>query len=470
MHSLTHKEDKLTKAYIAKAYLTKVKGIDLKTANRMISTEEGVNEALPSEFRDHSDELLVMPIYELAERLYKIFNLERIGGENAYVYAFFDCLTNFLTSNTATLDDFVEQWNENFASNTIQTRSIDGIRLITIHKSKGLEFKHVIVPFCDWRMEKTNTIWCEPTEAPFNELPLVPVDFSAKQMKGTIYEHDYIVEHLQNCVDNLNLLYVTFTRAERSLIVFARRGNQSQRSYIIEQAMNDMELPDCTREGDPNNNNDCLSLTYGEIDTTEKQKKAEEQNIFMPHVENVELPLKTFDTNVQFKQSNKSREFVNDDNDDDTQQQQSYIKTGLLLHYLFSNIKTIDDIDSCLHDMEMEGLFDESVITPAKLRGMLHKRFENPKVKEWFMDDCTLFNECTILDYDAQTDKLTEHRPDRVMKRGNEVVIVDFKFGKPQPEHNDQVLRYVSLIHSMGYTDVKGYLWYVYSDTIVEVK
>ena len=156
-------------------------------------------------------------------------------------------------------------------------------------------------------MEKTNTIWCEPTEAPFNELPLVPVDFSAKQMMGTIYERDYIVEHLQNCVDNLNLLYVAFTRAERSLIVFARRGNASLRSYVIEQAISDMQLPDCSLEGDPTTSGGAvvstaptklttsggalvssaptnlttspsqhITLTYGEIDTTKEKKKAEE--------------------------------------------------------------------------------------------------------------------------------------------------------------------------------------------------
>ena len=431
------------------------------------------------------------PIYVLAERLYKIFSLERIVGEDAYVYAFFDCLTSFLTSNTATLDDFVEEWNENFASNTIQARSIDGIRLITIHKSKGLEFKHVIIPFCDWRMEKTNTIWCEPTEAPFNELPLVPVDFSAKQMMGTIYERDYIVEHLQNCVDNLNLLYVAFTRAERSLIVFARRGNASLRSYVIEEAISDMQLPDCSLDGDlttspshhlsggalvssaPTNlttsPSQHITLTYGEIDTTKEKKKAEEPNIFTPHVENILLPMKTYASNVEFKQSNKSRDFINDEANDEQAEQQSYIKTGLLLHYLFSNIETADDVDSCLHDMEMEGLFDESVITPNKLKNMLHKRFSNPKVKEWFEGGWTLFNECSILSYDPHTDKLTEHRPDRVMKRGDEVQIVDFKFGKPQSEHTDQVRRYISLTHDMGYTDVKGYLWYVYSDNIVEV-
>ena len=506
MHSLTHQDDKLTRAYIAKAYLTKVKGVDLEAANRMVSTEEGVEEALPASYRDHSDELLVMPIYELAERLYKIFSLERIVGEDAYVYAFFDCLTSFLTSNTATLDDFVEEWNENFASNTIQARSIDGIRLITIHKSKGLEFKHVIIPFCDWRMEKTNTIWCEPTEAPFKELPLVPVDFNAKQMMGTIYERDYIVEHLQNCVDNLNLLYVAFTRAERSLIVFARRGNASLRSYVIEQAISDIQLPDCSLDGDLNTSpshhlsggalvstaptklttsggalvssaptnlttspSQHITLTYGEIDTTKEKKKAEEPNIFTPHVENILLPMKTYASNVEFKQSNKSRDFINDEADDEQAEQQSYIKTGLLLHYLFSNIETANDVDSCLHDMEMEGLFDESVITPNKLKNMLHKRFSNPKVKEWFGGGWTLFNECSILSYDPHTDKLTEHRPDRVMKRGDEVQIVDFKFGKPQPEYTDQVRRYISLTHDMGYTDVKGYLWYVYSDNIVEV-
>ena len=326
---------------------------------------------------------------------------------------------------------------------------------------------------------------------------------------GTIYERDYIVEHLQNCVDNLNLLYVAFTRAERSLIVFARRGNASLRSYVIEQAISNMQLPDCSLEGDlttspshhlsggalvsarllplararsaPTNlttstsqhittsTPDHLTLTYGEIDTTKETKKAEEPNIFTPHVENILLPMKTYASTVEFKQSNKSRDFINDEADDEQAEQQSYIKTGLLLHYLFSNIETADDVDSCLHDMEMEGLFDESVITPSKLKNMLHKRFSNPKVKEWFEGGWTLFNECSILSYDPHTDKLTEHRPDRVMKRGNEVQIVDFKFGKPQPEHTDQVRRYISLMHSMGYTDVKGYLWYVYSDNIVEV-
>lgn len=73
---------------------------------------------------------------------------------------------------------------------------------------KGLEFKFVIIPFCDWKLEKNNVIWCQPKVSPYNELPVVPIDFSKKQMIGSIYEDDYTHEHLQNMVDNLNLLYV----------------------------------------------------------------------------------------------------------------------------------------------------------------------------------------------------------------------------------------------------------------------
>ncbi len=471
MRLLFHPDDTLTKAFLAKAFLTKVRGIDADAANQQITTEEGISEALPADYRDKTEELAAIPIYELAERLYKTFELESLNGEDAYVYAFFDCLSNFLTTGSACLDDFVEEWDENFSSNTIQANAIDGIRLITIHKSKGLEFEHVVIPFCDWRMEKGNTIWCQPTEAPFNELPLVPVDFSAKQMAGTIYENDYAEEHLQNCVDNLNLLYVAFTRASSSLIVIARRGSATTRSNVIEKAITDMELNGSLLEGDPSDKKAQLTLTYGELEARERKGKKVSENIFMPMVENKEIELETFDSNVEFKQSYKSQEFIGEETDDkDERQRLSYIKTGRILHYLFANINTTDDIDKCLQDMEMEGIIGDSGIDIGEMKKMLHKRFDNEMVKDWFSGDWTVLNECTILSYDEATGKMKENRPDRVMRNGEEVVVVDFKFGTPKPEYIAQVTRYMTLIHGMGYEEVKGYLWYVYSNNIEEVK
>ena len=471
---LTHPDNILAKAYIAKAYQTYVLEKSEQETNKLLATAEGIDSALPCALIDKRNDLLTMPIFELAEQIYTLFNIGNIKGEDAYLYAFYDALTDFIANNTADIDSFVEEWNDSIAEKTIQASAIDGIRIITIHQSKGLEFEHVVIPFCDWTLEKGNTIWCTPQVEPYNELPLIPVDFSASQMKGTIYEFDYNEEHLQNCVDNLNLLYVAFTRAASSLFVIAQRGTPSSRSYIVEQAITDIKLEGSSLDGDPSDKKAELLFSYGELEIVETKAKKKSDNIFTPEVENMNVDMATFSNKVEFKQSNKSRDFVADDDentDDDDRKQLSYIKTGKILHYLFSTINTTDDIDTSLAQLEMDGLIEESDTNIKRLRDMLHKRFSNRQVADWFSSRWTLFNECTILDYDAATDTVREHRPDRVMKdeKTGEVVIVDFKFGSPRPEYVEQVNRYKALTQNMGYTNVKGYLWFVYSNRIEEV-
>ena len=471
---LTHPDNILAKAYIAKAYQTYVLKKSEQETNKLLATAEGIDSALPCALIDKRNDLLTMPIFELAEQIYTLFNIGNIKGEDAYLYAFYDALTDFIANNTADIDSFVEEWNDSIAAKTIQASAIDGIRIITIHQSKGLEFEHVVIPFCDWTLEKGNTIWCTPQVEPYNELPLIPVDFSASQMKGTIYEFDYNEEHLQNCVDNLNLLYVAFTRAASSLFVIAQRGTPSSRSYIVEQAITDIKLEGSSLDGDPSDKKAELLFSYGELEIVETKAKKKSDNIFTPEVENMNVDMATFSNKVEFKQSNKSRDFVADDDentDDDDRKQLSYIKTGKILHYLFSTINTTDDIDTSLAQLEMDGLIEESGTNIKRLRDMLHKRFANRQVADWFSSRWTLFNECTILDYDAATDTVREHRPDRVMKdeKTGEVVIVDFKFGSPRPEYVEQVNRYKALTQNMGYPNVKGYLWFVYSNRIEEV-
>ena len=471
---LTHPDNILAKAYIAKAYQTYVLEKSEQETNKLLATAEGIDSALPCALIDKRNDLLTMPIFELAEQIYTLFNIGNIKGEDAYLYAFYDALTDFIANNTADIDSFVEEWNDSIAEKTIQASAIDGIRIITIHQSKGLEFEHVVIPFCDWTLEKGNTIWCTPQVEPYNELPLIPVDFSASQMKGTIYEFDYNEEHLQNCVDNLNLLYVAFTRAASSLFVIAQRGTPSSRSYIVEQAITDIKLEGSSLDGDPSDKKAELLFSYGELEIVETKAKKKSDNIFTPEVENLNVDMATFSTKVEFKQSNKSRDFVADDDentDDDDRKQLSYIKTGKILHYLFSTINTTDDIDTSLAQLDMDGLIEESDTNIKRLHDMLHKRFSNRQVADWFSSRWTLFNECTILDYDAATDTVREHRPDRVMKdeKTGEVVIVDFKFGSPRPEYVEQVNRYKALTQNMGYPNVKGYLWFVYSNRIEEV-
>ena len=99
---------------------------------------------------------------------------------------------------------------------------------------------------------------------------------------------------------------------------------------------------------------------------------------------------------------------------------------------------------------------------------MIKKRLSDPRVTEWFSPGWTLFNECTILT--TEDGQVKERRPDRVMTDGQRWVVVDFKFGSPKPDYPDQVREYMSLLASMGHQNITGYLWYVYSNKIEEVK
>ncbi len=446
-----------------------------KFALRFLGSEAAVD--LLDEQRE---QLLQMPLFDLTERLFTEFRLgeiEEMKQQSAYVCAFYDQLNSFLTDNSSDIDSFLEEWDNSIHEKSIHSDSIDGIRLITIHKSKGLEFDHVVMPFCDWTLEKSNTIWCSPQEEPYSELPLVPVDFSAKQMKGSIYEEDYHHEHLQNVVDNLNLLYVAFTRASHSLFVLAKRGTAASRSSIIEQSLPEVKKelsslsPSVTLEGcDSDAKTSDILFEYGDLATSVPKKEKKEMkastNVFTMPQESITIDIAATPELPEFRQSNKSRDFI--EGDEEEEQQKHYIKMGTVMHSLFSTIHHADDVEGALRQLELDGVLYDENISREKVEKMVRKRLETPMVKDWFSQRWTVFNECAILS--VEDGKVKEHRPDRVMRREGETVVVDFKFGKPKEEHHRQVRQYMDLLSGMGHENVRGYLWYVYPNRIEEVK
>ena len=408
---------------------------------------------------------LTMPLYELAERLFADFRLVAFDAESAYVCAFFDQLNNFTIDTAATIDDFLKRWDESIAAKTIQTDVTDGIRIVSIHKSKGLEFDNVLCPFCDWTLEKSgNVLWCYPTESPFDLLPIAPIDYNQRGMLGTIYEDDYHHEHLQNVVDNLNLLYVAFTRARQNLFIIGRRGLKNSRSAIIEQTLPNLQLDGVLTGAEADDQ--PLVYEYGSPHyASAKKKEAETDNVFLQPLQPFDVPLTNYRSKAIFRQSNQSQEFVS--GNDEESPATSYIQLGSILHRVFSTIRTSADIDSALQQLESEGVLYDDQLTLDRVTTMLRKRLEHPRVADWFSDRWTLFNECTILS--VEDGNVVEHRPDRVMTDGHQWIVVDFKFGHPNPEYHDQVRTYMELLRSMGHQQVSGYLWYVYSNKIESV-
>ena len=473
MKVLAMPDDEIALASLVKIYATSIKSNTLKDNDIFLNSEYSVS-LLPKEFLNKKDELLGLPLMELAEALFSIFDLSILDSQNAYICTFYDKLGEYMQDGIPDLSNFLVKWDDNIHNCSIQSSNENGIRLITIHKSKGLEFRFVIMPFCDWKLEKNNVIWCQPSVSPYNELPLVPIDFSKKQMLGSIYEADYTHEHLQNMVDNLNLLYVAFTRAEIGLYIFGKRDkNGTTRSAIIEECIDSVSnILGANVLGDSADYNQPIEFKFGKLpqDLLVKEKN-DDGNIFRTVSKNETLSIINYENNVKFRQSNKSEEFIKSGIEDEQAiQKNEFIHVGNVMHSILSEIQTEEDIDNSLRKLEEEGIVYDNNITAEKLQKMLRDSFNIKIVKDWFSDKWQVFNECSILKVNPDNNKVEVKRPDRVMTDGKQMIVIDFKFAAPKEEHKSQVKEYMQLLNDMGYSNIHGYLWYVYSKNIIEIK
>lgn len=417
--------------------------------------EEGV---LPEAFTSQMETLHLMPLYELLEELFGIFGMSCIENQDAYLFSFFDAVTEYLQNNSSDIDAFIHYWDETLCSKTIPSGEMEGIRIFSIHKSKGLEFHTVLIPFCDWKLEnETNNqlIWCSPSEAPFNALDIVPINYSST-MAESVYKNDYLHERLQLWVDNLNLLYVAFTRAGKNLMIWSKKGQKGTISELLSNA-----LPEAAKSLDMEWNEEDPFELGNLYSADEREQQTKEQKTKHP------IHMESMRHDIEFRQSNRSADFIQ--GLDEEESGNRFINRGRLLHTLFSSIESSNDIDGAIDRLVFEGIIGKPE-TEEEIRELTHKAFSLPQVQDWYSGDWRLFNECDIIW--QENGELQTRRPDRVMMRDGKVVVVDFKFGKKSKKYNKQVAGYMQLLARMGYPekDIEGYLWYVSQDELEKVK
>ena len=482
---LSQPENRIAKAQLATAYQNEVlrNKIDLNTL-----LLNGVDPYLPALFIEQQETLRLMPLYELMEKLLGMFEMARIKRQDAYLCAFFDAVTEYLKSNSSELSAFIAFWDEKLCAKTIPSGEMEGIRILSIHKSKGLEYHTVLLPFCDWKMENetyNHLVWCAPLEAPFNELDIVPVNYSTA-MQQSIYRGDFLQERLQLWVDNLNLLYVAFTRAKKNLIIWGKEAQKGTVSELLTEAINRIGLRRseavCPSDSASKDNSSEISGQANSSVPTENEtevpdnlvyetgalylseEKADDQitNKLLIEPERLPIHLESIETTIEFKQSNRSAEFIRGEEETE----EKYIRQGQLLHNLFSVIRTQADIPSAIARLRFEGII-ESATQEEQIRKLTEWALNHPQVKDWYSGSWELYNECAII-Y-KENGVLQTRRPDRVMMKKNEVVVVDFKFGNRREAYNRQVGEYMDLLAGMGYRNIRGYLWYVFKNELEEV-
>jgi ATP-dependent exoDNAse (exonuclease V) beta subunit len=404
------------------------------------------------------------PLYELTEQIIALFGLNRIQHEIPYIEAFQDIVNDFTTGDSTDIHSFLSYWDETGSRKTLDLpEQQNAIRILTIHKSKGLEFDVVMIPFCHWKLNNTpGILWCPPSCPPFDKLQYVPVQYS-KQLKQTHFYREYFDEYLKAHVDNLNLLYVAFTRARECLItwsVYKQESRSSQREpcSTVAQLMEACFLSD--KRPDENNtfsldefwDTDHLQFTKGDIPQKTHQPTATDNSILMDHIN-----AGTMHHTLQLRHYGK--DFFSF-NDKPVEEQLNY---GTIMHEVLRNINTPDDIDQAIRRVFLNGLISQD--ERQKISELLHNALQNKDVREWFTTQWNVKTEADILLPDGR-----KVRPDRILIRDNQAIVIDYKFGLVEEKaYQQQVQYYMNYLSDMGYLDIKGYLWYVGLDKIEEV-
>lgn len=465
LRHLSDPEDKVNSAFLATRY-SSLKGQEIDAAR--LSSKEYTDSLLPAGYTGEREKLLGKPLYEQIEKIISIFGLHGIEGETPYIYTFLDLTAKYLKDASSAIEDFISYWEEEMSTKSIPSEGNEGVRILSIHKSKGLEFHTVIIPFCTWEFVSTKhlkILWCTPPqEAPFDTISLLPIDFK-KDVLNSVYRADYNHEYLYQLVDNLNLLYVGCTRAGKNLIIFS--GDTGQNGDIMYRRL--LPMLDGISQSLPGSTYDKEEeiFTYGEVvpSSEESSKKREEGkgNPFLARPEAHQQRFNFHERSPQFRQSRNLRRFLA--NEKSEQQVLDNIARGELLHELLSHLRTGEELQREIKKMRLRGLIATDKES-TWIGNLITRALENPAAADWFSGRYKLYNECAIIN---TGDEKESYRPDRVMVEGEKAIVVDFKFGREKESYKKQVEGYIAKLKQLGYTHVSGYLWYIYNNKIERV-
>ena len=327
----------------------------------------------------------------------------------------------------------------------IPASSTNAIRILTVHASKGLQSQTLFVPFCTWAKEAGRhqpKIWCEAD----GEKDFVPIQ-DGTEMELSNYAPYREEEHLNMRIDNLNMLYVALTRAEDNLFVST--------SYPVNK---DGKKGACNHVGQY-----ILDFVGGDdweagsviVKSQESGAKSQEA------IEEAELWADS--GQVRFVQSQEGAMYTA--YGDESYRRTAKMEEGTLCHDIFAHIRKADELDAVLRDFETRGLIasDEQ---REKLRGLISSAWKgNETMRDWFTAPWELrLEEAIYIDQ-------RELRPDRVMinPETKEAVVLDYKFGGWEKQYIHQVQEYMEALRRMGYSPVRGYLWFAKENKLVRV-
>ncbi|MBQ4017957.1 MAG: UvrD-helicase domain-containing protein [Paludibacteraceae bacterium] len=384
------------------------------------------------------------PLYEAVCELIKLLLTDEHGQykgtETAYINNLLDRTRAYVSAYGAGLDDFLTYWDDTMHAKPIPALATDAIRIMTVHASKGLQAQTLFVPFCIWPMETGRhapKVWCQVPEEIEGE-DYVPVQYS-QEMLQSAYDTSYEEERMNLRIDNLNLLYVALTRAEDNLYISTmypvkKDGTMGACNHVGRYIMNFAEGDDY-EAGVPVVAKESKRETKGELIRAELWANSDQ---------------------VRFVQSQEGALYT--DYGEEAYRRVAKMDEGNLCHEIFAHLRKADELELVLDAFESRGEIRDKAQRES-LKALISSAWEgNEQMRDWFTAPWQLkLEEPIYMDH-------RELRPDRVMinPQTNEAIVLDYKFGQWEDKYTKQVGDYMEALRRMGYSPVRGYLWFAH--------
>ncbi len=373
------------------------------------------------------EDLIALSVYEIAEFVYR----EIIKDIEADV--FIQYLFDFISNSSLPLNDFITRWEEKCMTLFItMPDDLDAIKIMTIHKAKGLDFPIVIIDAENVRNPNTkNEFWddLDIEEIPELKVGLFPLSKKIELInKSEIYEKEVQKTEL----DFLNLIYVAFTRPVFGLFTVSQIGSRDKFSEYINRYL--------VMKGIWNENKS--NYTFGELG---KHPKGNDTSISNT------IKLKKF---ISSKWTELIKVAPSENIDRECSVGKSSRSYGKLIHGLLSNIYYTDDTDNVINQLEEAGIL--SVADLAIVNQTIRDIVSNSHLSQFFQNNLIVKNETEIL---LSNGKVI--RPDRVVINGEILTIIDYKTGDHKQEDIKQLKTYRDAFSQLGYSKIESKLVYI---------
>lgn len=443
-------------------------------ANRSegMDTSEAFEDAIVSKDEDIAD--YIDRLYEtsksacldsVVEQIIKSQLSKQMTEENTpYLLAFLDSVVDFMSRYGSNIHHFLKWWDKVGPGLSISSPdNIDAIRVITIHKSKGLQFPCVLIPMFDWNFDQSSIEWIET--AGFKDKlpkgvaipPIVPVK---RDNKRTLFDNEFKKIARSNIMDSLNKTYVACTRAQYELIIYTENNKELglQLSQFLETCRNNGIAPTPTENCDP----DVVYELGKPMLRSDIPALNSDDNALPDNVESRIMPPYSVVSDVDRWKLTSPDIII------DVRGTTRWV--GEMLHKVMERVRTPKNLKKAFGRALHRGMITEE--EHDEYLALLSKRLADPRVADWFANDNRL-----MLERSVTIGGNGQKRPDRVvMKPNGEIIIVDYKFGDRSDDNDTKYKRQVAgykraVCDALGCRPgcVSGYVWYIHSGDILAV-